>query len=88
MGNKVGLLGVKVRVALHGGLKLMIEGDSDGQFAVTTELEEMTVADLVRNIGLPLEEIGISVVNGEVVRLHATIRDGDSVAFYPILVNG
>ncbi|MDM8216098.1 MoaD/ThiS family protein [Desulfovibrio piger] len=48
----------------------------------------MTVGELARHIGLPLEEIKIVMVNGRHSEADDAMRDGDRIAFFPAVGGG
>ncbi len=51
--------------------------------------EPVTLIELVRQLDLPLGEIAISAVNGQVVSLEeARVSDGDRVELYPPIGGG
>ena len=48
----------------------------------------MTVGELARHIGLPLEEIKIVMINGRQKEVQSKICDGARVAFFPAVGGG
>ena len=47
-----------------------------------------SVLDLARAIGLPIEDIKISMLNGRRVELNTPVSDGDRVGFFPAVGGG
>ena len=50
--------------------------------------EDATVADLATQLGLPLQEIKIVMVNGRQCEVDTPMRDGDRVAYFPAVGGG
>jgi len=47
-----------------------------------------TVSDLVRESGIPENEIAIIFINGKRSELASTLRDGDTVRLFPLIGGG
>ena len=47
-----------------------------------------SVLDLAHKIGLPIEDIKITMLNGRRVDLNTPVSDGDRVAFFPAVGGG
>lgn len=50
--------------------------------------EDATVASLAEQLGLPLQEIKIVMVNGRQREVDTPMRDGDRVAYFPAVGGG
>lgn len=44
--------------------------------------------ELARKIGLPIEDVKITMLNGRRVELNTPVKDGDRVAFFPAVGGG
>ena len=47
-----------------------------------------TVADVVREKGIPVAELGIMLINARHVQLDRELADGDLLAIFPLLGGG
>lgn len=50
--------------------------------------EPVSAGQLARNIGLPLSDIKIVMLNGRRSELDSVVRDGDRVGFFPAVGGG
>jgi sulfur-carrier protein len=46
------------------------------------------VADIITELGIPVAELGISMVNSRHVPLDRELADGDTLALFPLLGGG
>jgi len=46
------------------------------------------VADIVNNLGIPADCVGIAVISGQAVRKDHLLTDGDIVTLHPPIVGG
>lgn len=47
-----------------------------------------TVSDIVAMLGIPVNELGIMMVNSRHVKLDRSLEDGDTLALFPLLGGG
>jgi len=48
----------------------------------------LDVGSYLKSLGIPLEEVGIIVVNGKWQDIDYILRDGDSVEVFPVYLGG
>jgi molybdopterin converting factor small subunit len=73
-----------IRVVLFGGLR-QIAGRRETDLDVGGDC---CVSSAVERLGLPLEAVGMAVVNGEVAPLDAALADGDELALFSPIGGG
>ena len=77
-----------VSVSLSTTLRSFVP-DYQPALGLTLDIEAgMKASELAEKIGLPLQDIKITMLNGKRVELEATIADGDRVAFFPAVGGG
>lgn len=61
-----------------------------GRFSIESRdyPEGTTVADVVRELSLPENEVGIMMVNSRHVKLDHRLAEGDTLALFPLLGGG
>ena len=63
--------------------------DYQPTLGLTLDIEAgMKASELAKKIGLPLQDIKITMLNGQRVDLEALVTDGDRVAFFPAVGGG
>lgn len=50
--------------------------------------ETATVKDVAIQVKLPIEEIAITMINGRGCKLDATLKENDTLAFFPAVGGG
>lgn len=50
--------------------------------------EKSTPRDLIHFLGIPIEDVGIVVVNGKSSTYQQTLKEGDHVTLIPLLAGG
>jgi len=75
---------MRVHVTLHGGLR-QIAGrrEADLDLALAS-----SVSAAVEALGLPLDAVGLAVVNGEVASLETALSDGDELDVFSPVAGG
>lgn len=77
-----------VTVNLSTTLRNHVPGYQPDQ-GLTMDLDNIQMAlDLARKIGLPIEDIKITMLNGRRVDLNSPVSDGDRIAFFPAVGGG
>lgn len=51
-------------------------------------LENATVMEVALQVKLPIEEIAIIMINGRSCKLDATLKENDTLAFFPAVGGG
>ncbi|GAB6109866.1 MoaD/ThiS family protein [Fusibacter bizertensis] len=51
-------------------------------------LENITVKEVALQVKLPIEEIAIIMINGRSCKLDATLKENDTLAFFPAVGGG
>ncbi len=62
----------------------------EGRF-ITKEMdlpEKTSVSDIIENLRIPVEEVGITMINGKHCQLDATLNPGDSLSIFPMIGGG
>ena len=61
-----------------------------GRFAIEDRIypEGTTVGNVVEELGIPTEELGIVMVNSRHVQLSYVLGEGDMLALFPLLGGG
>jgi molybdopterin converting factor small subunit len=72
---------VKAREDLKGYTKMIEEFDLETPDGATIE-------DVMDILNLPKREIRLIVLNGKAAKKEATLKDGDTVEFFPIICGG
>lgn len=82
---------MKVIIKLYGILRRYRPAQLPGARHQAFELEivdNMSVAELTKRLGIDAGFVAGAAVNGESVQLDAIIREGDSVSFFPPVAGG
>lgn len=79
---------MSVHVILSTTLRDVVPGYQPTK-GILLELPEPTEADAIaRQLGIPIEEIKIVMINGRRSELSTVIRDGDRVSYFPAVGGG
>ena len=75
---------MRVRVILFGGLRRLV-----GRRETDLDLEAASsVSAAIQSLGVPLEVVGLAVVNGEVAPLDTALADDDELAIFSPVAGG
>ena len=75
---------MRVRIILFGGLRRHV-----GRREVDLDLEAASsVSAAIERLDVPLEAVGLAIVNGEVAPLDTTLADGDELAVFSPVAGG
>lgn len=77
-----------VTVNLSTALRDHVPGYQPHQGLIMELSDISSLLDLARNLGLPVEDIKIAMLNGRRVDLNSPVSDGDRVAFFPAVGGG
>ena len=75
-----------IEVHLYGKLRRFTDNQNPAQDSIANipVLKGDTIEDIIRRIGMPLEEIGNNIfLNGEYSALERQINDGDRLGIFP-----
>ena len=50
--------------------------------------EGTTVETIIRSLGVPLAEVGVTMINSRHCELHQVVADGDQLAIFPAIGGG
>jgi molybdopterin converting factor small subunit len=56
--------------------------------AIRNYPDNAVVSDIVAEIGIPVQELGIILINGRHASLHDTVHEGDVVSLMPLIGGG
>jgi len=77
---------IRVNVRLYGELRERLDAASSGE---TVSLPEgSTLETLNESLGIPTEDVVVTLVNGVVVSQGTVLREGDRVDVFPPLAGG
>ena len=79
---------MKVALHLFATLGAYLPDGAQGDGAVLSVADGTTVADVVRDLGIPSDLEFLSVVNGHEVELDRVLTDGDDLTLFPPLTGG
>jgi sulfur-carrier protein len=79
---------MQVKVKLFASLARFSPGGLPGTLFELTLPEPATVQDLVRQLGIPVEEIKVPFVNGLIRELDCELKPGDEVGIFPPIGGG
>lgn len=77
---------ISVRVRLYGELRERL--DAAGPDGTLSLPEGSTLETLNESLGIPIEDVVVTLVNGVAVSRGAVLRDGDRVDVFPPLAGG
>jgi len=79
---------IKVDVRLYGSLKELIRGEEADRPLVIELRGETTLEQLLVSLGISVEEVVVTLVNGYAERLDYSLNDGDVVDVFPPPIGG
>ncbi|MBI4519032.1 MAG: MoaD/ThiS family protein [Deltaproteobacteria bacterium] len=77
-----------ITVKLHATLKKHLPAQATGDAVVIEVAEGATVADVIRQLGIPPRHAGMTVSGDELLDPAAVLKDGQEINLFPPLAGG
>jgi molybdopterin converting factor small subunit len=79
---------IEIQVRLYGGLGEYSPEASVGEGVTLSLAEDAHISDLVNQLGVPQEKVNLTFINNRQQDDNYQLRDGDRVAFFPLIAGG
>lgn len=77
-----------ITIKLFAGLQKFLPPDRRGSSASLETTPGVTVADVIAQLGLPVEQAKLKLVNSTHAQLDDVLHDGDTLAIFPPVGGG
>ena len=79
---------MNIEVEPRSYLSEFIKDSSNGKILKVSLEENAKILDVLKIIGIPQEKIHLVIINDTVSSIDSSLKDGDKVIFYPLLMGG
>ena len=79
---------MNIEVEPRSYLSEFIKENSNGKILKVSLEENAKILDVLKIIGIPKEKIHLIIINNMVSSIDSSLKDGDKVIFYPLLMGG
>ncbi|MGI6453620.1 MAG: MoaD/ThiS family protein [Syntrophomonadaceae bacterium] len=79
---------MEIRVRVYGILSKYAPDMPNGKTKHMTIPEEVSVKDLITELGIPVQAVGLTVINGSLRKVETILHDQDDVQLFPLIEGG
>ena len=79
---------MEIRVRIYRILGKYAPDMPNGKTKHMTIPEKVSVKDIIKELGIPVQKVGLTVINGSLKQIETILHDQDDVQLFPLIEGG